>query len=307
MAKKRKLEAAPLEEENISADIKPDAKGPGMGGMWGNSAMNMLKERLERTRETVAKGVMNGTIAIELLPGQISDPLGSDRKGDWKRDEDYKALRENIRRRGQTQPIRVRPKKKDWRPQNGEPLQSGEYFYIQSGRRRLAACEELGIKVKALISTEEGDAALADLEERFHENTMRKNLTGFEELLSIGLIAEALGDLGQVEIAERLGCAQGDVSLGRACVEHHNQIMREVDVANTPKRAFRQIIPRLKKGLSAFPDRPAPVDPTDVRTANAEVAVKKTAKGYSVNLKTDREVDERWLAASIARLLAASG
>ncbi|MCX7561615.1 ParB N-terminal domain-containing protein [Sulfitobacter sp. F26204] len=300
MARKRKLEGAAV----TPAVEPPQADAPAMGGMWGGSAMNMLKQRLSDTRESIAKGVVNGTLALELKTRQILDHAGTDRLGDWKKDAEFLALVENIKRRGQVQPIRVRPLKKDWKPQLDYPLQSADTFVIQSGRRRLAACEALGIKVKAVVATESGDRALADLEERFHENTMRKNLSGFEELLSIGVLADALTDLTQEEVAARLGVAQGDVSLGRACAEMHDRIVAEVDIATTPKREFRKIIPQLrakeKKPASKPKSKPEVVE---VNRAGLKVTIKPASGGLSVAVKTGKEVDQKWLAAQIADLL----
>lgn len=299
MARKRKLDATmiPLEEEI------GDAGKPGMGGMWGGTAMNMLRQRLEDTRATITDGVLNGTVSIELLPAQVEDPTGSDRRAGWQSEPEFRALMDNIARRGQTQAIRVRPVDPSWTPDRDHPLDTADKFIIQSGRRRLAACQMLDRKVVAVIATVEGEAALADLEERFHENTMRKNLSGFEELLSVGLIAEALGDLSQQEIAQRLSVSQNDVSLGRSCVELHDQIVAEVDITNTPKRAYREIIPRLRSGPVAKVKKP------ETKTAKAaqgavQVAVKAGANGaLSLTLK-GADVDPAWLAESVAELVA---
>ncbi|MEP5154244.1 ParB N-terminal domain-containing protein [Planktotalea sp.] len=246
MAKKRKLDAGlpPLEEEQITA---PAAK-PAMGGMWAGSAMNLLKQRIEDTHGSLVSGILNGTVALSLETSQIIDEAGSDRVGNWQEDEAFAALKANIARRGQTQPIRVRPLDPAWKPNEETPLETDASFAIQSGRRRVEACRQLGVPVLAILSTDQGNAALADLEERFHENTMRKDLNGFEELLSVGLLAESLSDLTQEEVAERLSVSQGDVSLGLACVSLRDKIIAEIDVANTPKRAYRGIIPKLKKG-----------------------------------------------------------
>lgn len=247
MARKRKLDAGlpPLEE-----DVQTDAPAtkPAMGGMWAGSAMNLLKQRIEDTHGSLISGLLNGTVALSLDPEQVVDTVGSDRFGTWNVDEDFEALKANIARRGQTQPIRVRPLTSDWEPNPEAPLETDALFTVQSGRRRLEACRELGLPVLAILSTEKGDVALADLEERFHENTMRKELSGFEELLSVGLLAESLSDLTQEEVAERLSVSQGDVSLGLACVALRDRIIAEVDIANTPKRAYRAIIPKLKRG-----------------------------------------------------------
>lgn len=300
MARKRKLDATtvPLEDE-IGAEGKP-----GMGGMWGGTAMNMLRQRLEDTRATLSDGILNGTVAIELLPSQIEDPNGSDRITGWEDDPEFAALVDNIKRRGQTQAIRVRPKNPDWQPDHDRPLDTADQFIIQSGRRRLAACRQLDRKVVAVLSTVEGEAALADLEERFHENTMRKNLSGFEELLSVGLIADALGDLSQHEIAQRLSVSQNDVSLGRACVELHDRIIAEIDIAATPKRAFREIIPRLR-GKSEGPKPPkTKTQVSRAQNGDVHVAVKRAASGdLTVTLKAGA-VDPDWLAQAVAQLVA---
>ncbi len=301
MARKRKLDATmvPLEDE-----IGDEGK-PGMGGMWGGTAMNMLRQRLEDTRATISDGILNGTVAIELLPSQIEDPSGSDRLTGWEDDPEFTALVDNIARRGQTQAIRVRPKDPSWQPDHDNPLDTADRFIIQSGRRRLAACQRLDRKVVAVLSTVEGEAALADLEERFHENTMRKNLSGFEELLSVGLIADALGDLSQQEIAQRLSVSQNDVSLGRACVELHDRIVAEVDIANTPKRAFREIIPRLRGKAPEAPVAKPKAAVSKAEIDGVSVSVKRASGGgLTVSLKAGEGIDPDWLAQAVANLVA---
>jgi hypothetical protein len=158
--------------------------------------------------------------------------------------------------------------------------------------------------VRAVIATVEGDAALADLEERFHENTMRKNLTGFEELLSVGLIADALTDLSQQEIAQRLSVSQNDVSLGRACVELHDKIVAEVDIASTPKRAFREIVPRLRGATAEKPPTKAPVI-TRAQKGAVKVAVKPgRGREFSVTIDPGKDINADWLAKSLVKLIA---
>ena len=299
MARKRKLNATVIEEEQTP----PEASAPGMGGMWGGTAMNMLRQRLDDTRATLSDGILNGTVAIELNPDQVDDPTGSDRQDGWQDEPEFKALVENIARRGQTQAIRVRPVNPAWQPDPDAPLETEQRFIIQSGRRRLAACQKLGRTVMAVIATVEGEAALADLEERFHENTMRKNLSGFEELLSVGLIADALGDLSQQEIAARLSVSQNDVSLGRACVELHDTIVANVDIANTPKRAFREIIPKLR-GATPKPASKAPALTIKAAQGAVNVAVKSGVGGALTLTLKGADVDAEWLAEAVADLVA---
>ncbi|OJI92839.1 ParB/RepB/Spo0J family partition protein [Planktotalea frisia] len=274
MARKRKLDAGlpPLEEE-VSVAPKP-----AMGGMWAGSAMNLLKQRIEDTHGSLVSGILNGTVALTLDPAQIIDQTGSDRIGDWQGDVAFDALKANIARRGQTQPIRVRAVEPNWQPNADTPLQTDAQFAVQSGRRRVEACRQLGLPVLAILSTDQGDAALADLEERFHENTMRKDLNGFEELLSIGLLAESLSDHTQEDIAERLSVSQGDVSLGLACVSLREKIVAEVDIEATPKRAYRAIIPKLKRGAKAAP-KPKPIDRSGASKRDDISVDIKSAKG----------------------------
>ena len=225
----------------------------------------MLKARLAETQKTLADGIMAGTVVLELSPEQVQDEVGSDRLGTWDEDADLHTLAADIARRGQRQAIRVRPADPAWRPDAADPLTTDASFVIQSGRRRLEACRRLGRAVRAVVSTVEGDAALEDLEERFKENTMRQNLTGFEELLSIGLIAQSHPDLSQAEIAERLAVPPGDVSLGLSCAELHGEIVLMVDIARTPKRAYRQLIPAIRSGANPQKDRASSVAPRSER------------------------------------------
>jgi hypothetical protein len=62
------------------------------------------------------------------------------------------------------------------------------------------------------------------------------------------VLAQAMPDLTQTEIAARLGVPQGDISLGLACLQYRREIEAAVDVATTPKRAFRSLIPEIKRG-----------------------------------------------------------
>ncbi|MCK0122380.1 ParB N-terminal domain-containing protein [Loktanella sp. F6476L] len=308
MARKRKLDAT-IPEEILTPPVEPekDRKGS-MGGMWAGSAMNMLKQRIEDAHGSLYAGVMAGTVSLELDPAQIVDQVGSDRLSPWQEDEDFAALKANIKRRGQTQPIRVRPVDEDWTPDQANPLKTSDQFMIQSGRRRLEACRALGQPVLAIISTTQGDQGLADLEERFHENTMRRNLNGFEELISIGLLARSLGELTQAEIAARLGVGQGDVSLGLACLEYRQQIMDQVDIATAPKRSYRAMIPKLKRGERVTPLLPKALtgeytQPYDVR--GVRMAAKLGPRGYDISMKQTQiaEADLEPMLGEIAKIV----
>jgi ParB/RepB/Spo0J family partition protein len=293
MARKRKLMVEPPEE--AAAEPQAETARSTMGGMWAGSAMNMLRQRIDDAHGSLYDGVMAGTVALELDPAQIADAVGSDRVGDWADDPDFEALVANIKRRGQTQPIRVRPQDPGWTPNEADPLRTGDIFLIQAGRRRVEACRRLGQKVRAVISTDQGDAQVADLEERFHENTMRRNLNGFEELISIGLLARSLQEFTQTEIAERLGVAQGDVSLGLACLDLREAILEQVDVSRTPKRQYRTLIPKLKRGERLTPLLPPALTgdvPQRFDVRGIPMTAKPSPAGYDIRMRRAKIADE---------------
>lgn len=285
MAQKRKLDPGTIVAPAASQTNEPPPSP--MGGMWGGSAMNLMRQRVDDTHGSLVEGILNGTVALSLSMTQLKDSIGSDRLTNWEGDEELERLLKNIERKGQKQPIRVRPVDPDWKPSPDDPLQTDAVFVVQSGRRRIEACRRLGREVLALVATDEGNAALADLEERYHENTMRQDLNPFEDLLSIGHIAERLKDHAQDEVADRLGVSQNDVSLGLACVEFRDEILQQVDITTTPKRAYRAIIPRLRSGKELLVDREkAPTAPRQgsFTSGTLRIDVKEGRKGLAVEI-----------------------
>jgi ParB-like chromosome segregation protein Spo0J len=258
MARKPLLDGTPLPED-------PPETGHAPGGFWGGSMSNMLRAELAEARarlDALSAAATRGLAVVAIPSDRIDDAVGSDRTAGWEDDPEFAALVDDIARRGQTTPVRVRPADPAWTPGPGGPSDPGEgRFLLQSGRRRVAACRRLGRAVLALVATPEGEAEMADLEERFLENRMRKALSGFEELVSIGVIARRWPDLGQREIARRLGVPHPDVSLGLACLDLGPVIMERVDVAATPKRAYRDLIPRLRAEAEGAAEVPRWTEP----------------------------------------------
>ena len=274
-----------------------DEKGaaPSAGGFWGGSAVNLLQRRLDTASTEIVDRIAQGLIVVELDPDQIDDDSGSDRQDDWKTADNLKSLVDDIKRRGQSQPIRVRPEKADWTPSAENPLDfSGMRFVVQSGRRRLESCRVLGIPVRAIIRTDQADALRLDLEERFLENTVRRDLSAFEELLSIGLIARAREDEEQKAIASELHVTPSDVSLGLACLEFFDTIVAEHDVTTLAKRDFRQVIPALRKRTKGDAEAVVRNEPSKRRQDSSvierkqgRVVVKATPSksGFSISVK----------------------
>jgi ParB family transcriptional regulator, chromosome partitioning protein len=113
---------------------------------------------------------------------------------------EVEGLKASISRNGQRVPILVRP------------LEGDRYSLIY-GRRRLEACRDLGIKVRAIVTEMEGDQALRD---QLMENQERRDLSFIER----ALVAAALLDgdhLGESErtnkgVAEVLNLTEAGVS-----------------------------------------------------------------------------------------------
>jgi hypothetical protein len=318
--RKRKLNAKPLasdeiEERQASA---PAAKAVPLGGQWGGAIKGQIavtRRELDAARErltAVREGVMRGVIALELDTDTIIDAVGTDRVGDWSDDADFDALVRNIRERGQTQPIRVRPEDPAWRPAEEDPLavEDATRFVLQSGRRRLAACRKLGMPVRALIATDISRAlgqaaadlkaaggsveALADLEERFAENTMRQALSPVEQLLSVGEIASLLPDMSQRAIASRLNVPQATVSIGLTCFRNREELLQRAPTDAT-HRDLRILAPTLGQGGQGAKDIPDEAHPKPARPRatgrklhlprGGSVAVKETARGMTLAVR----------------------
>ncbi|NQV82137.1 MAG: ParB/RepB/Spo0J family partition protein [Alphaproteobacteria bacterium] len=116
---------------------------------------------------------------FEIDPGNIE--IGG--RLDDRLQIEIESLKTSISKNGQRVPILVRP------------LEDARYSLIY-GRRRLEACRELGIKVRAIVTEVEGDQALRD---QLLENQERRDLSFIER----ALVAAALLDGDHLTEAER--------------------------------------------------------------------------------------------------------
>lgn len=131
-----------------------------------------------------AIGALQGSLSAirELNPELIDDWGPKDRLDAFtavNSDEDsdgFEALKESIREGGQQVPILVRRS-----PRQGR-------FEIIYGRRRLRACEEIGIRVKANVQDLDDQTALLA---KGLENAARRNLSFYEKARFAAVIKEA--------------------------------------------------------------------------------------------------------------------
>lgn len=122
---------------------------------------------------------------------------------------EIESLKASISKNGQRVPILVRP------------LEGDRYSLIY-GRRRLEACRELGIKVRAIVTEVEGEQALRD---QLLENQERRDLSFIER----ALVAAALLDGDHLNEAERTNKGVAEVlNLTEAGVSQLLSVVRTI-------------------------------------------------------------------------------
>lgn len=252
----KKTEPETVEGEQDDATNPSDATPPafkrassGAGSAWKAGALEHAQAGLEEARHRTAQDILAGDVVIEIEPGLISDPIGSDRRGDWMEQEGFKSLVQSIRENGQDMPVLVWPKDPDWQPDELEPKNLERVqFLLLAGRRRCEAARILGKPVRAVIASQEGrDGAHSTfnmLVLRFRENIEREDLSAFERLLSIGQMFEELISATKEKItakdfAERIGVHESIVSRSRAVLKAKDQILNAFK--NVYEMSFREL------------------------------------------------------------------
>ncbi len=161
MARKNIFESVMRDEQEAKNSAQPVAASRRFG------AAKSLSASIDELAKQ-ASWKLDGETVVELDPESLDASFVADRLPQ-ETDEDYQALLEAIRERGQDSPILVRP-----HPDNAER------YMIVFGHRRARVARELGIKVKAVIKQ------LADLEHvlsQGQENSARANLSFIERVL----------------------------------------------------------------------------------------------------------------------------
>lgn len=145
------------------------ARKPRLGAV--NPALSTLTSAPDvREARRLRSGIAELEVSQVIVEGRLKDRL----------DIDVGDLKASIERNGQRVPILVRPAE-------------GDRYRLIYGRRRLAACDELGIKVRAIVTELADDEALKD---QLLENQERQDLSFIEralvasELLNGGFLPE---------------------------------------------------------------------------------------------------------------------
>ncbi|MEP3329724.1 plasmid partitioning protein RepB [Sedimentitalea sp.] len=122
---------------------------------------------------------------------------------------EVEGLKSSISKNGQRVPVLVRPIE-------------GERYSLIYGRRRLEACRELGIKIRAIVTEVEGDQALRD---QLLENQERRDLSFIER----ALVARALLEGDHLDGSERTNRGVAEVlNLHEAGVSQMLSVVRTI-------------------------------------------------------------------------------
>jgi ParB family chromosome partitioning protein len=136
-----------------------------------------LAARADAARDIEAK-LTAGQTVVELDPLLVDSSFVTDRLS--QDDDDYRALLDAIRERGQDSPILVRP----------HPVEAGRY-QVAFGHRRLKAARDLGRAVRAVVKTLDDRALILA---QGQENSARANLSFIERALFARRLEDAAYD-----------------------------------------------------------------------------------------------------------------
>jgi ParB family chromosome partitioning protein len=257
--------AQKVEGKEATPPVKHDDseidKGPSMTGNWSRIAYKTMEDKLAGKTDELnillqsqLQGILSGSIPVVISEDQIRDDLGTDRISNAPESQDdgssLEDLTNNIRQRGLRTPIRVRPADLSWRPDPENPFDmSGQEFLLQSGRRRLAACRDIGVQPIAFLSFPENQRAdVEDLHERYFENVARRDLTTAERLFSIGLISARMPNLSQSQAADILHTSQPMVSRGASLYQHFEELSERLNLGEANIAQIDAALKAIKKG-----------------------------------------------------------
>lgn len=261
----------------------------GAGSAWKAGALAETQAGLDEAREAIVTGILNGNQVLEIDPEMISDPVGTDRRSDWKQQEGFQELVESIKASGQDLPILVWPEDPNWRPDELDPKNLERIqFVLLAGRRRCEAAKILGRPVRAVIASQEGrsgpEATFQMLVLRFRENEKRDDLSAFERQLSIGQMYEELSASSDTKLtakafADRIGVHESVVSRSRAVYKAKDEIL------NAFKNAYEFSFNDFQRVLAQL----AESSPTQTRKRALPQKLKVVRKVGSRNLSLESQ------------------
>lgn len=185
--------------------------GPGQFAAFMAKESDALQENAE-LKAQLAK--WNGALPVQSLdPNLIDDSKWANRHADSFRAEEFFQLKEEIRSAGgNVQPIKVRP----------HPTKPGR-FEVVFGHRRLRACRELGIKVKAMVASASDQQLFIDMD---RENRSREDLRPYEQgAMYLKAIRDGLFK-NRAELAKATGVNEALVSQAVKIAELPNKILK---------------------------------------------------------------------------------
>lgn len=273
------------EREQMPEIETKSATGPlrGAGSAWKAGALAQSQAAIDEARETLADDILNGRHELSLSPDQISDPLGTDRRDDWRDQQAFETLLESIKANGQDTPVQVWPEDPNWRPDPLDPTaMEGVRFILLTGRRRHAAVSQLGMKLRAVLAPPElrqsANTQFEMLFLRFRENEARENLSAFERLLSIGEMYEQLRGAGEkltaVAFANRIGVHESIVSRARTVFARRDEIL------NAFKNAYELSFRDLQTAIASLEKKGA----KPVKKAAAKLTAKRKIGSRNLSL-----------------------
>lgn len=294
----------------------PASKSKLIGGPLGvakDGAIASMRDELDAARTDMGARLADGTLFLRLDPSQIIDEVGSDRIQQLGHDDQFAALRDDILLRGQTTPVRVRPVRPDWLPDAAGRARPGDKFVLQSGRRRVAVCTLLKLSVLAgVTAVVAGTETIGDLIERFAENTVRADLTGYERYLSIGQIATQFDGKTNGAIAEVLHVSRPDVSIGKSVWQLRDdlEVFTDGAIVKMPMIQVRPLVKQVRDWIEGGrpaeqPQSVAQATVVEYRSAGSVTAVTARQKGKKMVLEFDAGAGQDDLSKALNLFLAA--
>lgn len=294
--------------EEPAAPVPAAFRSAGAGSAWKSGALAQTQEALDRGRDALVADILEGRHELSIPPGQISDPIGTDRREDWQDQDAFQSLMRSIEANGQDTPVQVWPVDPDWRPDPLNPTNvDGAKFWMLTGRRRHAAAGQLGRDLRAILVPASQRAGLESkfgmLFLRFRENEERENLGAFERLVSIGEMYETLAQEDAAEkltataFATRIGVHESIVSRARAVYKAQDQIL------NAFKNVYDMSFRDLQAAMAELNTKPKPAPAAKPKKlevtrkiGSRKLSVASEAKGLTMRaagLKLDKNGLER--------------